>query len=191
MAISKNNPLTKGASGMIGKTIVFRSWNGKTYMYNRPSKPKKQSLQQKENRTKFSRAVAFAKKMMADESKKAEYKEIARKQKLPNAYTAAVTEYMRKPEIGDVDTSQYTGKANEEITFTAKKKGFELQEVEVIILDVSGKVIEKAVASKVEYGKWIFKMSSTADLSPEFQFVIKAKDRTGQITEKVFKVPVV
>jgi hypothetical protein len=190
MAISKNNPLTKGASGMIGKTLVFRSFNGKTYMYNRPSKPKKQSPQQKENRTKFSRAVAFAKKMMTDEAKKVEYKAIAKQQKLPNAYTAAVTEYMRKPEIREVDTTNYTGKENEPIAISVKKKGFEIQEVEVIILNEKGNIVEKGNAIKEWGEKWLFKTSTNIDLSEHIQIQVKVKDRTNQSIEKLIKIPV-
>ena len=63
---------------MIGNSIVFRTWNGKIFMYNRPSKPKKQSVAQKKQ-NKFSRAVAFSKKMRAIPEKKAVYTEIAKK----------------------------------------------------------------------------------------------------------------
>jgi hypothetical protein len=94
MAVSKNNPITHGASGMIGGTVVFRTWNGKTFMYNRPRKPTKQSEIQKENRLKFKMAASYAKRMMNDPVKKEEYKQLAQKMNLPNAYTAAITEYM-------------------------------------------------------------------------------------------------
>ena len=70
MARSKNNVLTKGLSGMIGKQIVFRSWNGKTFISVAPKKPKKQSAVQKENRSKFKRAAIYAKNMMKDPAKK-------------------------------------------------------------------------------------------------------------------------
>jgi hypothetical protein len=184
MAISKNNPLTKGASGMIGKTLVFRSWNGKTYMYNRPSKPTKESLQQKENRTKFSRAVAFSRKMMADPLKKAEYKEIAKQQNLPNAYTAAVTEYMRKPEIQEVDTTQYSGKANEEIKVTATKKGFTIQEVKVMIVDQNGELIEEGTAIRGFGDEWLFKTTSNTNATQKLKIIAKAMDKTNNKVEK-------
>jgi hypothetical protein len=187
MAISKNNPLTKGASGMIGNAIVFRSWNGKTYMYNRPSKPKKESALQKENRTKFSRAVAFARRMMSDAAKKAEYKEIAKSEKLPNAYTAAVTEYMRKPEIEEIDTSRF-GKAGSEIKVTAKKKGFELQVVEVIILDENGNVVDGGNAKQGAGDEWIYSASSNHTLDKAFQIKVIARDRINHSIERIIKI---
>jgi hypothetical protein len=188
MAQSKNNPLTKGASGMIGNTVVFRSWNGKTYMYNRPSKPKKQSSLQKENRTKFSRAVAFSRKMMADPVKKAEYQLIAKQQNLPNAYTAAVTEYMRKPEIVEIDLEGYSGKANQEIRVEARKKGFEVQEVVVVILDDKGEVIEQGKAEKQSGNDW--KYTSSRDISTLAGASIKVQvsDKTNNVRERVVRL---
>jgi hypothetical protein len=173
MAQSKNNPLTKGASGMIGKTVVFRSWNGKTYMYNRPSKPKKQSALQKENRTKFSRAVAFSRKMMAIPEKKAEYAAVAKRENLPNAYTAAVTEYMRKPEIVDIDTSN-----TDEIKVVAKKKGFEIQEVEVIMIDESGVVVDEGKAEKGLGDEWIFRTISSRKIVST-KTIVKVRDKVN------------
>jgi hypothetical protein len=184
MAISRNNPLTKGASGMIGKTVVFRSWNGKTYMYNRPSKPTKESPQQKENRTKFSRAVAFSRKMMADPEKKAEYKAIAKELQLPNAYTAAVTEYMRKPEILDLDASGYTGETNQQIKVTAVKKGFTVQEVKVMVVTESGELIEEGTAIKGFGTEWLFETKTNVNGSQKLELVAIATDRNNNKVKK-------
>jgi anti-sigma regulatory factor (Ser/Thr protein kinase) len=173
MAQSKN-PLTKGASGMIGKTVVFRTWNGKTFMYNRPSKPKKQSVLQKENRTKFSRAVAFSRSMMAIPERKAEYAEIAKREKLPNAYTAAVTEYMRKPEIIDIDTS-----GTDQVKIVAKKKGFDIQEVEAILIDENGVVIQEGKAEKGLGDEWNFLRVVNSEFQKATQVIIKVRDRVN------------
>jgi hypothetical protein len=184
MARIRNNNLTRGLSGMVGGQMVFRTWNGKTYLSNAPSKPKKQSKRQKENRMKFKEATAFAKTMMLDPVKKAEYKSIADKLQLPNAYTAAITEYMRKPEIQKVDTSKYTGKEDEEIKVVVTKKSFEVQEVEVIIVDKNGVVIEEGKAAKDLGSEWIYRTKLTLDDKEGVQFLIRARERTGNFVEK-------
>jgi hypothetical protein len=184
MARSRNNILTKGLSGMIGGQMVFRTWNKKTYISNAPSKPKKQSKLQKENRSKFKEATIFAKSMMSDPAKKAEYKEIAKKLSLPNAYTAAITEYMRKPEIKKVDTSRYSGKEGEEIKVTVRKKSFEVQEVEVIIVDKNGVVIEEGKAGKELGSDWVYWTKSAVEEKEGVRFLIRAKERTGNFIEK-------
>jgi hypothetical protein len=190
MAVSKNNPLTHGASGMIGGTMVFKTWNGKTYISNRPSKPKKQSAVQKENRLKFKMATNYAKLMMKDPVRKEEYKQVAKKMMLPNAYTAAITEYMRKPEIKEVDLSGYTGQENEEINVSARKKGFEIEVVEVIIVDDKGQVVEQGKALKKGTEDWAYKTTRFLKDPSTFQVIVRARERTGNyVDKKIFKQP--
>jgi hypothetical protein len=64
-------------------------------MANRPRKPSKESEAQRTNRDRFADATGFARKMMNDPVKKAYYWNRAKKLRLPNAYTAAITDYMR------------------------------------------------------------------------------------------------
>jgi hypothetical protein len=186
MARSTNNLLTKGLSGMIGKQIVFRTWNGKTFISVAPKKPKKQSAVQKENRSKFKRATIYAKSMMLDPAKKAEYKEIAKKLQLPNAYTAAITDYMRNPQIEELDLAEYSGRADGEIKVTVSKKGFEIQEVEVAVIDHNGEVIEEGKAGKGAGTEWIYKTIKNIEIKETVRFLIRAKDRPGNIREKAF-----
>jgi hypothetical protein len=182
MAISKNNALTHGASGMIGGVIVLKNYNGKTVIANRPKKPTKQSPLQKENRTKFRRATAFAKQMMADPVKKAEYWEKAKELNLPNAYTAAITEFMRKTEIDDLDVSAYSGKANEKISVKAGKKSFEVGQVEIVISSAQGS-IETGKATRIYGNEWSYTTSITFENPKELKIVIRARDRAGNYTE--------
>jgi hypothetical protein len=186
MARSNNNILTKGLSGMIGKQIVFRTWNGKTFISVAPKKPKKQSPVQKENRSKFKRATIYAKSMMKDPVKKAEYKEIAKKLQLPNAYTAAISDYMRNPKIEALDLANYSGKADEEIKITASKKGFETQEVEVTMVDQNGEVIEEGKAKKGVGTEWSYRTAKNIEEKETVKFLIKVRDRAGNIREKSF-----
>ena len=51
MAVVRNNNLIDGISGLIGKDLLFKQINNKTFVFKRAKKPTKQSPQQKENRT--------------------------------------------------------------------------------------------------------------------------------------------
>ena len=179
MARSINNVLTKGLSGMVGRQIVFRSWNGKTFISVAPKKPKKQSPLQKENRQKFKMATRYAKNMMKDAVTKAEYLEVAKKLNLPNAYTAAITDYMRNPEVIEVDTSTYSGKEEEEIKVVTRKKGFEIQEVEEIIVDKHGEIIEEGKATKGSGSDWLYKTRAIIEDKVAVQYLIRVRDKTG------------
>jgi hypothetical protein len=117
--------------------------------------------------------------------KKAEYLEIAKKLNLPNAYTAAITEYMRKPEVVEVDTVEYAGKAGQQIKIKASKKDFEIEMVEVVILDKEGNIFEKGKALRDRIDGWIYTANTTAAIIDTFRIRVTAWDRTGNSSEIV------
>ena len=98
MAIVANNDLTSGLRGRIGKWLVFRVVRGKTIASRAPRKPdpRKQSAAQRLTRSTFRDASAWAVRILLDPAKKQYYADVAKAQALPNAYTAAVREYMRE-----------------------------------------------------------------------------------------------
>ena len=111
---------------MLGKTIVFRTMRGKTIMANRPARPTKQSEQQRSNRSKFKEATTYAKTAMLDPVKKEYYQAKAKKLKLPNAYTAAITDYMRKPVMTVINKSKDGARM-----VVISKKGFRMEKIEL------------------------------------------------------------
>jgi hypothetical protein len=121
MAIVTNNPLVNGLSGMLGQTLVFKNLRGQTVVASRPRPAKTQSEQQRQNRSKFRQAATWAKTVLLDPQKKAYYQQKARKLQLPNAYTAAITDYMRKPQLKAI------GRRAQTITYVVRKKDFALQ----------------------------------------------------------------
>ena len=98
MAIVANNDLTRGLRGRIGNWLVFRVVRGKTIASRAPRKPdpRKQSAAQRLTRSTFREASAWAVRTLLDPVKKQYYANIAKAEALPNAYTAAVREYMRE-----------------------------------------------------------------------------------------------
>lgn len=96
MATVANNDLTRGLRGRIGKWFVFRMVSGKTIVSHAPRKPDplKQSRAQLQTRNTFREAAAWAVRILLDPAKKQYYADLAAAQALPNAYTAAVREYM-------------------------------------------------------------------------------------------------
>ena len=92
MAVLKNSPL-EGMRGTLGD-LVFRTWNGKTYVYAKTTKPLKQSDAQKKHRERFRNASQRAKQLLEDENLLAYYQNEAFLHNLPNAYTVALREMM-------------------------------------------------------------------------------------------------
>jgi hypothetical protein len=183
MALSKNNPLTKGLSGMLGGTVVFKIVNGKTIISNRPKKPTKESPLQKDNRNRFRMATDFAKSMMKDPVKKAEYREKALELGLTNAYTAAITEYMRKSEIKEINVEEYKGKKGNVLKVEVIKKGFKVQEVEVLVSDAVGKVIQSGKCVETNL-IWEFTSLENIEYSGRYKVLARVLERTGNLYEK-------
>jgi hypothetical protein len=152
MATIRTNPLIEGLSGMLGQSIVFKNLRGKTIMTNRPSPPKKQSELQKANRSKFRQATYYAKAAMLDPDKKAYYQRKAKKLKLPNAYTAAITDYMRPVKLKE------THRTNTVVTYRISKRDFDVKRVET--LPALGESMMTNTLTKLNYNEWELKLSS-------------------------------
>ena len=158
MAVLRTNSLVKGFSGSIGN-LVFRQYGDKTILSAKGKTPRKQSTQQRENRDRFKNASAWAKCIMMNPDKKAYYTRKAKKLKLPNAYTAALSDYMRKGEITEIDTRRYKGKAGNTIRIKASKEDFAINKVKVILRAADGAILESAYADKKDHGGFLYKVT--------------------------------
>lgn len=181
MARLSKNSVVHGCNGSIGG-LVFRSYGGETYISEKPTfrKKRKQSALQQANRDKFRKAQAYAGEAMRDAELKAYYLKKAKELKLPNARTAAVTEYMRGIQVDKVDAKRYTGKAGDRIGISARKQGFnQIEAVEVIVHNAAGEVIEQGNAYKTSTVDWVYRATMT-DVGYK-KVIVNVKDRTGQI----------
>jgi hypothetical protein len=188
MSIVKNNIVTEGLSGMLGDVVVFRQLRGKTIMANRPRKPTRQSELQRENRQRFRAATLFAREAMKDPEKKERYRVKARKLNLPNAYTAAITDYLRKPTVNSVKCK---GRSGDYISVNASKKGFTLASVEVIMTDAQGSPLITQAATLKDRGsnQWVARLpvalNAAAHRYKDCQVIVVATDHTGNMVRSV------
>lgn len=97
MATVADNEITRGLRGRVGNGFVFRVVRGITVVSRAPRKPDplKQSAAQRQTRTSFKEAAAWAVRTLMDPVEKQRYAKLAKEQGLPNAYTAAVRDYLR------------------------------------------------------------------------------------------------
>jgi hypothetical protein len=170
MATLQMNSLIKGVRGSIG-SLVLRQVGKKTIVSGAPSLPVRQSEKQKENRLKFKHASAWAKAMMKDPQKKAYYLQKAKKLKLTNAYTAAITDYMRKGEVREIDHSRYNGKVGDTVKIKVYKKGFPVNKVNIILMDANGEPIGSGLATRKDAGEFVYKFTTL----PENQTALRIK----------------
>ena len=127
MAIVTNHAITTGFQGTFGNELVFKHLRGKTFVMAPARKPakKKESEAQRSTRSNFRDAAQWAQQILLDPQKKAYYQQRARKLKLPNAYTAAITDFMRKPKV-------LKAEVRGTVVCSIRKPGFVLSEVRVM-----------------------------------------------------------
>src|SRR5688500_1122766 len=103
MSKIKNNPIMKGASGMLGDTVVYREHRGTVIMSNRPKKGRVLTPNQELAKSRFTSAAAYAKKQIADPVTKAEYQP-GPTSRLTSAYSVALTDYLKTPKENLIET---------------------------------------------------------------------------------------
>jgi hypothetical protein len=95
MARSRSNLITRGLKGQLGKELVFKQYGKKTVVSRYPDMSHvKPSTLQKEKRSRFAEAVAYAQRINNDPVLKAQYKKKVKKKQ--TVYHYALQEYLKK-----------------------------------------------------------------------------------------------
>jgi hypothetical protein len=181
----QDNLLTKGFSGKIGDEIVFRQVGNRTLFAKRPRKRAGLTPNQETQQARFRDAVFFAKTMLLDPAIKEEYQNLAKQFNLRSAYNAAVTDFLKEPQIALVYTDNYKGVAGNVLFITAVDD-FKIKTATVTLLRADNTVIETGPAL-AEQGQWKYITTQANAQVAGTKVVITAKDRPGKETtfEKV------
>ena len=184
MSKIKNNPLLKGASGMLGDVVVYREVGGNVIMANRPRKPEVLTAHQEITRERFLRAVQYARTQLANEVTKAEYAAGITASKL-SAYAVALTDYLKAPVVNAVDVSKYTGAVGELILIRASDD-FRVVGVHVVVSDNAGTVIEQgeAVLQPDSFDDWRYTSTVANAALAGTKITVTASDKPGNATVK-------
>ena len=108
MTLIGNNPLLKGASGMLGNTVYYRKWRGRLIMCNKPKRRKSLSNEQKKTVSRFKLASKYAVGQMKDEDAKAAYQQ-GTNNRYHSAYLVALNDYLNAPRVAEIQVHNYSG----------------------------------------------------------------------------------
>ena len=179
MAIVNKNLITKGLSGMLGGTLVFRRVGNKTVVSTVPSTTKEPTVAQQSQRARFQQAILYAKTQMADPAIKAEYEALTKGAGFANAYNIAVADFFNAPDIVNVDLSKYTGQINELISVKVTDD-FKVKSVNVEIQNPDGTLVEKGEAIRqVNKIDWLYSTTTINRTTSGDKIIIKAYDVPG------------
>jgi hypothetical protein len=180
MAYVRENDLTEGLSGRFGQKMVFKQLRGKTIVARRAKPLNTQSNLQRDNRSKFRMATRYAKTMMQDSERKAYYWKKAKKLKLPNAYTAAIADYLRRPKITGLKAG-VDGPAVQ-IKIEVLKKDFATKLLKVTTLGADGSALEeKEVAGDLR--SWKYRFVTQKDMIKKI--IVAVQDMAGNVEVSV------
>jgi hypothetical protein len=176
-----NNPLLTGACGMLGKAIVFRQLHGKTILSKRPKRPATITAHQEIMRSRFQRAVEYAKKQMQNEQRKAEYAG-AIDDRRHSAYAVALTDCMTAPKVNAIDHSNYRGTPGDTFIIHATDD-FKVTEVSVTIFNGNGIMIEQgnAILAPGLKEQWRYVITKTNSTLAGTRILAQAMDQPGNV----------
>jgi len=182
--LSPTSPL-QGITGLLGG-LIFRTIDGKTVVsaYSQPSRKKmkrKETELQKMTRTRFADASKYAKSIMRDPVKYEYYKRKAKKLGVSSAYTAAITDFMRKGSIEKIDTSKFERKG--QVVVKAGKKDLDLSNVKLRVATRDGDILTEATGKSIGNGLWSFNYRGTPLKLSDVNLYIEAWDSVGNVVE--------
>lgn len=180
MATVVNNPIMKGLRGSFGDVLVFRQVRGQTRVCPKPRTPDKQkeTPAQRKTRSTFREATQWAQQVLKDPERKAYYTKRAKVLRLPNAYTAAITDFMRKPKVHALVNKK-------QVVVSVSKPGFELKQVEVKARSENQPV--QAIRINKESGLWKFRLEKAA-AEQELTLTVVVLDGFEQVVQMELQV---
>lgn len=150
MAKSQDNVVMQGASGTVGKMLVFRQRGDKTIIARKPKGrggERVYSPDQIKVQNRFLDASLYARKAIADPDLKAAY--LAKATVNQTAYNVAVKDFFTPPTVRRLDDRAYSGIVGDVISFIIKDV-LMVKEVMLEILDDGGSIIEAGYAEAAD-----------------------------------------
>lgn len=181
MAKITSNIITSGLRGKLGEDLVFKTIRGTTFVSTpaRPAAHRTESGAQRNTRITFRQASEWAQHILLDAEQKAYYRQRAKVLKLPNAYTAALTDYMRKATV----SSTRNGNT---VTHKIAKPGFTLQQVSIDMGEETNTPLDN-VAIRQRRDVWLVEYRLADNLN--YSFTLCVVDRCNKTT--LFKIATV
>jgi hypothetical protein len=184
MAKVKNNIVTQGLSGTLGGQLVFRQTSRGTEVSVAPQAPTgPASAAQTAHRERFQQAIIYARGKAQDPAVKAEYGDEAkaRNQSISNVLVA---DYMRAPDIKEVNIEAYTGKVGDLINITATDD-HAVKGVTVKIENGDGSLVEEGIAvQQADHNQWVYKATALNTTLAGDKLTVTATDNPGHATAK-------
>jgi hypothetical protein len=178
MAKVRDNLVTEGLSGKLGRRLVFRKGRGgSTIVAVSPtsSTPREYSASELEHQEDFKEAIQYAKVAKNQPL----YIERARGTEA-TAYNLAVADWFGEPQVLEIDASAWSGQIGQTIRIKAKDDT-QVTGVHVVIQKADDTVVEQgqAVLSDTDGLWWVYTATSLLPAGSDPRIIATARDLAG------------
>ena len=182
MAKVAGNLILHGVSGQIGDQIVIRQRGVKIILSQSPVASEKEATPaQTAHRQRFQQAIVYGQHVLANADDKAAYDSKATG--LRNGFNVAVADFMKAPQIDEIDVTHYRGAVGDAIRVRATDD-FDVQRVTVSIHSADGALIEEGEAVQQDNViDWIYTTTAANGDTSGDRIEVRAYDRPGNVTE--------
>jgi hypothetical protein len=180
MAKVYNNIFVRGLTGAVGDQFVIRrTRSGKTIIANKPTFGENREFTQPQltQQKAFQKATTYAKS-----AREHEVYITRAKSKGVSAYNMAVADWFGKPEVLEIDTSEWTGQTGQTIHVKAQDN-IQVARVQVRIDNGNGTTFEEGQAVRGFDLWWRYTTRSDVSLASAPRIVAIAQDLPGNSTE--------
>ena len=180
------NVATRGFSGKVGKTLVFRDGpTDVTYVAAAPKPSKKlPTAAQESQKDKFRLASLFAARVAADVNLWKEYEAMAKIKDYRTTRNFIIADYFDVPRIWDFDFEQYTGQPGSVITVLVSCL-LRAKKVKFVIYNPDGTELENGDASpETNNQTWTYTTTSTNEALIGSRIVAKALKMSGGVSSE-------
>jgi len=187
MAKVANNLVTTKLRGMVGGTLVFRSYNGETVVSAAPAPSTKPASEgQQAVREKFRQASLYTGLVKGDPTLLPIYQDAFNQSGNSNFHSFIMTDYLRVPEIPAISSNET---ASGVLMIIAVANPVPVKSVALSIRDADGNELEAGNAVVAELGKtWQYQVQDSQIPATGIQVLVTATDYPGNVTERSFSV---
>jgi len=155
MAIANDNVIMRFQRGKIGG-LIFRVWGENTVVSKAPDYSKiPRSEAQKANSNRFKVATRYGRRVLNDPVAYTFYDKKRRGGQ--TVWNVAISDYMKRPEIAEIDVWNYKGQAGNTIKVKASDN-YGIASVNVMIINASGFEVESGMAVQRPGSEvWVYK----------------------------------
>jgi hypothetical protein len=187
MALANDNILMRFSRGRIGD-VIFRVWGENTVVSKAPDYSKiKRSEAQKAVNLRFKGATGYGHRALNDPVAYAYYD--PKRRGIQTVWNVAISDYMKRPEIAEIDVWNYSGQAGNTIRVKASDN-YGIASVIVMIINALGFEIENGMAVQMPGSEvWVYK---AVEENPEWRggrVVVRVTDSPGNMVRGEIRLP--